>query len=153
MHHSWLVTPDNVTALERVMPGESFLHGAELVGSLLQPPKAFCLMLLNGHGINNEIHRAVANVHDEIKADTVLHFTVDNVTHDYTVYDLEQALKGECHSGPGVRALLNLFGVSEKELPNLDLESAVSDEKRERGRPPKDNWEGTAGKTRRRITS
>lgn len=83
-----------------------------LYRQLLQPPLRWCLMLLEGAGQVNRLHLAVANDHVHgVRADTALDFTVNNIRHSYTPYDLEEALRhGADGKSPGVQALVRLLG-------------------------------------------
>lgn len=89
---------------------------------LLEPPLRFMLSFLIGepiasgelqcpNGVPNHLQLCVANDHAEIKADTPLSYTVNNVLHTYTVYELGEAIRRglEGKSG-GVRALFTLLG-------------------------------------------
>ena len=128
--HGWLITDEWANAVHPA-------GGTELVKLLLNPPDRFALLLLTEPRLNNEprrpgaiqnqIHLAHLNEHTDLKADTPLAFTLDNVTFTYTVYDLEQAfITGTDGKEPGVRALFELFGLTIKES---------EEEKRKKGRP------------------
>lgn len=140
--NSWMITEHQASAMERSIPGEPFLFGMQMLSVLLRPPTLFCLMLLDdGAGVKNEIHRAVVNVHDVIKGGTELGFTLNNEAMSYTPYELEMAMKSaKNHCGPGAAALMRLFGA-----PIIEEADEPDPEKRERGRPPKENWDGSAG--------
>lgn len=71
---------------------------AELREIVLKPPSQFVLMFLEVEQVN-KLHLAKLNEHPEIRTDTPLLFTVDNVVHTYTVYELESAIQ---NGGNGV---------------------------------------------------
>ena len=102
-------------------------NSSELYKQLLNPPKCFVLGLLdNPCKTPNNLHQMLVNFNQEIKADTILYFTINNIPHNYTIYDLESALSNEmAGKTPGVAALCRLFGPYEME-------------KRDKGRPAKE---------------
>lgn len=84
---------------------------------LLNPPKAFCLALLDpleGGGkvrAKNLPHFWTVN-EGETEKDKSVSFTLNNVPHEYTIWDLEAALSiKDAPQTPGVRALVRLFGI------------------------------------------
>ena len=111
--HSWLIQPSSAKAVHPA-------GGQELLEILLNPPEQFALMLLTsprveGDGkvmlpFENRLHLGIANDVPELKANDLVRFTVDNVPHQYTVYELKEALKfGPDGKEPGVRVLFDLF--------------------------------------------
>jgi hypothetical protein len=91
----------------------------------------------------NHIHLAKANDLFEVKADTELQFTVNNIPMSYTIYELEEALlHGPNGKSPGVQALLRIFGQPKDEDAENDDPLAVPRKKPRRvsnpkgGRPP-----------------
>ncbi len=139
--HSWWVTPQGAWA---VAP-----HSVQaLWEKLLNPPCEFVLALLeaageDGRPIEHRLHKCVANVNAVVDAQTELRFTVNESRHDYTVYDLRQAVRGDHEGTPGVAALVRLFGRPPKEMVPKE-EHGELPEVRERppapsakgGRPP-----------------
>jgi hypothetical protein len=131
--YGWLITPFESSAL-----GDGSYK--DLCGKLLAPPLYFCLSLVEDHKVANLLHLMEVNDNPEVKADTPLHFTVNNIRHTYTVYELEKALKGGGEGRePGVRALVRILGSSLR-LPELvkEADGGKGDEARGRGRPVKD---------------
>ncbi len=97
---------------------------------LLSPPPLFCFSLLESNKVQNHLHHCLVNNHEVILAETVLYFTLDNVKHDYSVYELKECCKyGPEGKTPGVIALWRVLG--EHKLPD---EKYVE---HRRGRPPK----------------
>lgn len=120
-NYSWLVMPVPNGAQAIISNGDK----ARLYEILLHPPKQFVLAITTGPS-KNLLQLSIANDKREIRADTILEFTVNNIPNSYTVYDLEDALTNEESSpSPGVRVLLNFLGPHASSPSN----------KRERGRP------------------
>lgn len=118
-HHSWWLDENGIVAIR---PEDH----QELYKKLLSPPSAFSLALLYGTRCENLINLAEANDFKPIQAGTTLKFTINNVLHEYSVYELSEGLKhGLEGKMGGVRALVNLLGPLEMK----------SEEKRPRGRP------------------
>lgn len=130
MHHPWLATPEDILVITKDD------HDA-LYETLLFPPLKFCLSLVGRDGkVKNLIQFAAVNDLEKIAADTELHFTLNNHPLSYTIYELEEGLKGGLDGRmPGVRALVDFLGPYRK--PGGVEEVKV---KRERGRP-KRNYE------------
>lgn len=130
--HSWYVTDSGAWAINPKM------CSPKLYPRLLSPPSLFFMALLEGDNPpDNLVSLAIANEHSEIKSDTSLYFTVNNVKHYYTVYELEQAcLTGQQGREPGVRALLRILGPIPREYVKHP-EQPQQPDKRERGRPRK----------------
>ena len=104
VNHSWLVTEQAAWAI-------IFESHAELYRRLLAPPKLFLLSLLSDKSIPNHLQLCQVNEHAEVAADTPLAFTIDNIPHTYTVYELEEAIRnGPAGKEPGVQALCRLLG-------------------------------------------
>jgi hypothetical protein len=98
--HSWLITADSARVIDEK-------DGPELYEILINPPGPFVLSLRQ----NADTHIHLARVAVPDKPNTFLHFTVDNVAHKYSPYELEQAaVSGVEGKEPGVRALSLLFG-------------------------------------------
>jgi len=92
--------------------------------------------------VSNLIQLAVVNDLPEIRDDTLLAFTVNGVVHHYTTYELSEVLKTGDPNGkdPGVQALWRIVGPTK-----IDLVIS-QDEKRDRGRPKKEELR-SLGKT------
>lgn len=105
MNHSWIITKNDAKAIN----DESRL---KLYPFLLKPDNSFVLCLLEkGTKEQNQLFLSILNDIAEIKGDTVLKFTLNNIPHTYTIYDLESALRNaEVGQSPGVRALINFCG-------------------------------------------
>jgi hypothetical protein len=82
-----------------------------LLAFLLSPPHRFVLSIMTDPG-ENLLHLAPVNARKEIRADAALGFAFNNVPHDYSVYELREALKRRQAKGksPGVRVLLDYLG-------------------------------------------
>lgn len=129
VNHSWWVT-------EKGAWGVGKADCAEVYECLLDPPKKFFLSLLDG-GSDNHIQLAVANDNQEVRADTPLNFTVNNIQHTYTTYELSEALKhGPDGKEPGVRALIKIFGNYDGVIEPKQQIVLKEGEKRPVGRPP-----------------
>lgn len=118
---SWLVTETQAWALRRE-------DASELYSILLSPPLRFFLSLLDGDKPPpNHLQMCLANDLPSIGGDTKLQFTINNIPHAYTIYELEDVLTGGDLNGKesGVRALVNMMGVRQSDK-----------EKRGVGRPP-----------------
>lgn len=97
---------------------------------LLAPPPLFCLSLVESGKIDNQLHLSTINDHAILTAETPLFYTIDNVVHEFTVYELKEGCKwGMEGKSPGVRALARVLG----EHP-IEQDKYVEGR---RGRPPK----------------
>lgn len=126
-NHSWMILESDA----RVILGSDY---PALYSTLLSPPLKFSLSFITtGH---NLLQLAVANDLQEIKANTPLKFTYNNVVSEYTVYELEQALMhGTDGKAPGVRLLVELMGNYEP-LYNKGKEMLeIENQKKAKGRP------------------
>ncbi len=94
---------------------------------LLQPPVRYCLSLIEEKNFN-QIQVAISNDFADIKADSLLSFTINNTVYQYTTYDLEKGLQGASGMEPGVGALLRFLG---------PCQMFKDEEKKEKGRPTK----------------
>jgi hypothetical protein len=78
----------------------------------------------------------VTNDLDEVKISTELLYTLNGNQLSYNIYELREALKyGDQGKSPGVRTLIGLLGPLAMNLPREYKE----EDKRSRGRPPRDN--------------
>lgn len=125
-NHSWFITRSGANVVCRNESAEA------LYPLLLDPPRCFVLALLDDVKINNHIHQAIANEPEELKTDTKLWFTLNNIPHTYTTYELREALKNGKSTGtePGVQALIRWLGSYTKLAEE-------NNQKREVGRPIK----------------
>lgn len=79
---------------------------------LLSPDEELVLALLDGSKEANHLQLMIYNNLKDAKADTPIHFTLNNIPHNYTVYELTEAIKSGDVEGksPGVAALFRLLG-------------------------------------------
>lgn len=124
MDHSWLIREGCARAVRSECR-------EELYKILLAPPLKFSLSLLEGDKPPpNLLQLHLLNDNAEVKADTELHYTINNIPHAYTVYELEETLlHGEDGRMPGARALLRVLGP----MPGMVREE--DKEKLRKGRP------------------
>ncbi len=122
--YAWWVTEEGAFALRAA-------DYATIAKLLVRPPLRFCLALLDGDGAVNHLQLMLANDVREIKGDTPLEFTVNGVPHTYSVYELEEALKGTDTTGmtAGTRFL------AARLAPHVPAPTK-DDPDRGRGRPP-----------------
>ena len=128
LNHSWLMTREDVFAVTD--DDKECLYE-----TLLLPPLQFCLSLVTADKkVKNLIQFAVVNRLDSVRADTELVFTLNNHAVTYTIYEVEEGIKGGPDGRmPGVRVLMDFLGPYKN--PNVVEEIKV---KRERGRPRRD---------------
>jgi hypothetical protein len=119
----WLITS------EKAMGIKSPDDFKALYEFLLAPVNTYVLALLEGD-VENQLQLMEVNDIAEIRGETKMVFTLNNIPHYYSVYELESAIKhGADGKEPGVAALIRLLG-------EYDLEEEEV-KKRGRGRPPK----------------
>lgn len=117
--HSWLVQKDKAEAVLDTDRVELYEH-------LLNPPLTFSLSLID-NGEDNRLQLQILNDNPEVRADTELKFTFNNIEHSYTPYELKQGLAhGPEGREPGVQTLIRFLGP-----PRENHEPAP----RKRGRP------------------
>ncbi len=119
--HSFILTEDKLNILQMT-------DYAPLYQLLLNPPKIFTLALLTPDPIMsgklnvpvgkvNSIQSMFVNENEEVKGETIFKFTINNIPHSYSVYELEQGIRqGGTGREPGVQALLRFLGTP-PELP------------------------------------
>jgi hypothetical protein len=96
---------------------------------LLSPPSKFSLSIIESPSSKNLLQLQVCNDLPGIRAEDELSFTLDNIIHAYSIYELEEALKhGGDGKAPGVQALLRVFG-------KWKTEEMENGKERKRGRP------------------
>jgi len=141
--YSWWLDDQGPLAVKR--------DNADLIyAKLLNPPLRFVLALLDGANEINHIQFFELNDNVEVKASTVLRFTLNGILHTYSVYELEEALKrGPEGKEPGVNALIRLFGMRPDDAPILSDESNAK--KSKRGRPWEDDAKLAAKNIKRTI--
>ncbi len=121
--HSWWLTPAEAKAIHPAS------HPA-LYPLLLSPPPQFAMALRTDPTIPTYLQCVEANDNEEVLADTPLRYTVNNVVHTFTVYELEHALRhGLNGKAAGVRELVKLLGD-----PPADLLPEEDPQKRHEGR-------------------
>lgn len=126
-HFGWLITPKGSWAIDSENPSPVYEF-------LLKPEPVFSLSFLSEPGITNRLQLTRVNELGEIKADTTIHYTINNIPHHYTIYELESAIRqGAEGREPGVQALLRLLG--DYSLPE------ASKEPRGKGRPSREEKE------------
>lgn len=105
LKRSWWITTNGSWAVRSLDFQELYKH-------VIKPPIQFCLSLINSGNVSNHLQCMVVNTHPEIRADTPLHYTLNNIPHTYTVYELEEAIKTNDANGtePGVQALIRTLG-------------------------------------------
>lgn len=104
----------------------------KLYETLLCPPLEFSLSFLEDDRHENLLQLQELNKHKEIKANTELKFTVNNILHTYTVHELEETLiQGDNGRMPGARAILRILGPLDKGKDQKIIEK----QKAKRGRP------------------
>lgn len=88
-----------------------------LLEFLVRPELPFALLLLDDPKLLNHAHLGTVNAPEKLEAATPLRFTINNVPHAYTVYELEEALRVGHEAGvePGVAALLRFLGEAIKQ--------------------------------------
>ncbi|RJQ26418.1 hypothetical protein C4577_03640 [Candidatus Parcubacteria bacterium] len=130
-NHSWWITDSDAKV---ITPDCQKL----LQATLLKPPNRFVLSLKTDPVIPNHLHLAIANDVSIIEANTPLMFSFNNIVSEYTVYDLETALKDkDAVRTPGVRLLLSYF---------TPWEYPAMDKKRTAGKPPEIQLSATTKK-------
>lgn len=140
-NHSWWITEEGAWALV------SKLDYDEVWKLLIKPPKKFVLALRRSKDkIDTLIQLALANDPGGIVGETVLYFTLNNIPHSFTVYELTESVKlGKESYGPGVRALWDFLGEPPEEVRKKI--PPPKDEPRKQGeRQHKDNPKKTVKK-------
>ena len=131
--HSWVVTEEAALAIALKPDFPALLK------LLLSPPRRFFLSLIDGTA-ENLLQLCVLNdFAGDVRADAEILFTLNNVVHSYTPYDLRTALENKnAGRSPGVAAILR------KTTPppgdRLDLSDVLRPTPQlqppKRGRPP-----------------
>lgn len=136
-NHSWWITEDGAWALKNRLDFD------ELWRRLVKPPKRFILALREEEAkIDTLIQLAVANDPGGIIAETPLYFTLNNIRHTYSIYELSESIRmGKEVYGPGVRALWDFLGAPPEDLqqknPPPKNEPRKQGEKQHRDDPKK----------------
>lgn len=122
--HSWLMTERGAWALQKTC-------AEKLYAVLLKPPLKFALSLTTS--ANNHLQLCPVNDRVTIDADTPLAFLLDTVVFQFSVYELDSAIRyGANGKAPGVQALVGMFGT----VP-LPPDPSLRPDKNGRGRPAK----------------
>lgn len=101
--HNWLITDTGAKTFNNS-------HHSVLYRFLTDAPPRFALILHSPGGIAAAIQMAVVNETKDITVNTPLWFTLDNIKHQFTLYELEDALKRSATGKePGVRVLAAMF--------------------------------------------
>lgn len=133
--HSWFITEDNALAIRE-------LSYPLLYEKLVDPPRRFVLALRDlTNPVDTLLQVAKLNDPGGVLADTPLKFTLNNISHEYTVYELGEAIKhGPAGCEPGVHALVNFLGKPPEKVreklrePEREREEII--QKKGRGKPP-----------------
>lgn len=133
LRHSWWLQ-ETEPALAIRLP--SALHSSspdvqKLYEHLLHPPaqEAFCLLLTTS-GYQGNLHQAKVNHSSSgFTTSSPIAFTLNNVEHRYTVYELQEALRtGKNGKEPGVRILLETLGPPPSGMVKLEKPTAGAPE-------------------------
>ncbi len=129
-NHSWLITEGDAWGL-------SDQSGELLFDKLLRPTGPFSLSITTEAGrVPNLIHLMAVNDMHGSTAETNFNFTIDFALLNYTVYELEEALKhGPDGKSPGVHELWRLFHKEPIKLSTPEEPIPVLTEPRGVGRP------------------
>ena len=104
--HSWFVTCESAHCIHYKLDAQDLYH------KLLNPPLQFMLSLLTEDDMENHLQMCIVNDLTLLSSDTELSFTINNITHTYSIYQLEEALSNHETNGkdPGVRELIQILG-------------------------------------------
>ena len=112
MNQGWWITDAGAWALRQT-------DATLLIALLKRPPRRFSLSFLTTVGTLNLLHQVPCNDVAELRADTPLHFAVDNVPHAYTTHELSQAPRlGSAGLMGGTRFLCGIMGIPEHVEPD-----------------------------------
>jgi len=125
-NHSWLITENGSWVISQK-------DWEALYGFLLKPTGSFALSIKAGDkSPENLLQCSIGNDLSVIDANTPISFTVNNSSHQYTIYELEEAIKaGKDGKDPGIGILFSLASP-----PKILVEKQ---EKRGRGHPSKED--------------
>lgn len=138
MEYSWWITEKGAWAIGKE-------DGPALYALLLKPPLRFSLSLVTEDTQNHLQLQTVCNAVSGIQAEQQLPFTLNGAPLTYTIYELEEALRGRQQGvAPGVRALTNFLGPC---VP-LPVSLQTIPDNRGRGRP---NNTDQPGKPNRKV--
>lgn len=125
--HSWWITEEGAWALKNPEDYQ------EVYRRLIKPPKRF-LLALRGEKekLDTLIQLCIANDPGGITGETPLYYTLNNIRHTYSIYELTEAIKLGCETyGPGIRALWSFLGEPPDDLKKKH--PAPKEEKRGQG--------------------
>lgn len=102
--HNWLITSTASKTFDHS-------HHSVLYHFLTTAPPRFTLALrTSGSGTDVALHTAIVNETKDLTVNTPLFFTLDNIKHQFTLYELDEALRREATGKePGVRVLAKMF--------------------------------------------
>lgn len=101
--HNWLITDSASKTFDHS-------HREHLYRFLTKAPPRFALIFRSVGSADTAIQMAVVNETKDITVNTPLWFTLDNIKHQFTFYELEDALKRSATGKePGVRVLAAMF--------------------------------------------
>lgn len=122
-NHSWLITQEGAYAV--LQPAQFItIHGKSPVGPhplwdwLLNPDNSFVLSIRGSE--DNLLYLSPVNDCIEIKGNTPLSFSHNNLPLSFTVADIEAARQSGQSNEPGVRRLIELFGPPPPKQTTLD---------------------------------
>jgi hypothetical protein len=109
-YESWWLVPESAIGLKF-----DRANGEVLYQILMEPPVTCCLSLVE-MGEENHLQECIVNHFPTLFANTPFRFTLNGVVMEFTIYDLEVALRQKDSNGlgPGVGAITRLFGYPEK---------------------------------------
>lgn len=122
---NWWMEPDQCVAIDLKNERDK----EELFLRLTNPPKIFCLMLIDDAS-ENMLHRALVNDNQEVLSGTPLKFTLANIPHEYVPYEIEDILYNDADSNgksSGSRVLAEM------------LKGVTQTKTRGKGRPSSDD--------------
>jgi len=114
-NHGWWIQETEAHAVRLPNKTRAISNDIQpLYEKLTHPPtqEAFCLTMVTSGYISN-LHQAKVNYTSSgYTTSSPIHFTLNNVEHTYTVYELQEALRtGKNGKEPGVRVLLETLGM------------------------------------------
>lgn len=111
-NHSWWITESHAWALKDKLDYD------EVFKLLIKPPKKFILALKEEGKTDTLLQLTKANDPGGIIAETPLYFTLNNIPHSYTIYELIESIRNNDPEpyGAGVRVLWNFLGGPPQEM-------------------------------------
>lgn len=132
LNHSWWI--DNEAKAIKL---DDPLNKKILYDKLLSPPIKFSLSFLTDPKCSNLLHLFELNHNKAVFAETQLKYTINNVVHSYSIYELEETLTSDDLNGkdPGAVALFRLLGPYPEVKTAKKIYDEKNPEKEGRGRP------------------